>query len=134
MIDEKKLIEEVEKHRLEYKDRDMGIGINVVKELIENQPKVNYPLSDCIGDCKNCWKTKLVNPYWISCKERLPEEVDGDFYPLMYVTNIFGVVRNGFYRVRDKQWYVYGEDLEEAEMVDNNQIIAWQDVPKPYLK
>ena len=40
MIDEKKLIEEVKRHRLEYKDMDMGIGINVVKELIEKQPKV----------------------------------------------------------------------------------------------
>ena len=52
MIDERKLIEEIEKHRLEYKDHDMGIGINVVKELIESQPKVGE---------------------WILCIERLPE-------------------------------------------------------------
>lgn len=30
-------------------------------ELVRRQPTVNTPLSDCVVDCKSCWKTKLVN-------------------------------------------------------------------------
>ena len=35
---------------------------------------------ECGMDCKNCWKTKLVNPMqeWVSVDERLPEE-DGKY-------------------------------------------------------
>ena len=28
---------------------------------LDNAPTVAKPLSDCVGDCKSCWKTKLVN-------------------------------------------------------------------------
>lgn len=73
MIDEKKLIEEFKK----IPDRDWYTPWIV--DVINEQPKVNYPLSDCVGDCKSCWKTKLVNPQWIPCSERLPEERESVF-------------------------------------------------------
>lgn len=54
------------------------LGLKIMK-YIEEMEKVKYPLSDCVGDCKNCWKTKLVNDKgdgnsWIPCSERLPSE------------------------------------------------------------
>lgn len=52
MIDEKKLVKELEHHLLEYKKNDVAIGINVVKEIINNQPQIGG---------------------WILCSERLPE-------------------------------------------------------------
>lgn len=135
MIDEKKLLEEMD---LRYKEKygivpnNLAEGFAQVEKLIKEQPQLNYPLGDCVGDCKNCWKTKLVNPQWIPCSERLPEEREGEFYPLMYITNQYGKVKIGFYRVNDKQWYVYGDDMEDSTMVDNDYVIAWQDEPKPY--
>lgn len=38
-----------------------SLPIEIVIEFVEEQPTVNTPLSDCVGDCKSCWKTKLVN-------------------------------------------------------------------------
>ena len=35
--------------------------IEAVITTINEQPTVATPLSDCVGDCKSCWKTKLVN-------------------------------------------------------------------------
>lgn len=38
--------------------------IEVVIEFVKavkEQSTVEAPLSDCVGDCKSCWKTKLVN-------------------------------------------------------------------------
>ena len=41
-------------------------------QIIEN----GVTILECGMDCKNCWKTKLVNPVqeWVSVDERLPEE------------------------------------------------------------
>lgn len=122
MIDEKKLIEEVEKHRLEYKDRDMGIGINVVKELIENQPKVNYPLSDCIGDCKNCWKTKLANPIWTPRSEGLPKK-EG-----FYLCTVVCAYRDDYRKVV-KCWF---SENHNDFMEYGSRVIAWRPMLEPY--
>lgn len=69
---------------------------------------------------------------WIPVEERLPEEIENRYYPSMYVTTLNGDVEWGFYRVRDKQWYLYNEDMEEFESVENNKIVAWKDTPKAY--
>ena len=75
---------------------------------------------------------KQEDSKWIPCSERLPEEREGEFYPLMYITNQYGKVKIGFYRVNDKQWYVYDDDMEDSTRVDNDYVIAWQDEPEPY--
>lgn len=40
-IDKKELIKELMNHLLEYKEDDVAIGINVVKEIIENFPQID---------------------------------------------------------------------------------------------
>lgn len=74
MIDEKKLIEEISKRGVAFTEEQ----IDLLEYLIEKQPKVIYPLSDCVGDCKNCWKTKLVNgtngSKWIPCEIDMPPQ------------------------------------------------------------
>lgn len=40
---------------------NLAEGFVQMEKLIKEQPTVATPLSDCVGDCKSCWKTKLVN-------------------------------------------------------------------------
>lgn len=72
------------------------------------------------------------NDNWIPVEERLPKETEKEYYPVMYVTTSYGVVAWGFYRVKDEQWYLYNDIMEEFESVENNKIVAWQPFPKPY--
>lgn len=72
------------------------------------------------------------NVGWIPVEERLPKETEKEYYPAMYVTTSYGVVAWGFYRVKDEQWYLYNDIMEEFESVENNKIIAWQPLPEPY--
>ena len=70
---------------------------------------------------------------WIPCRERLPEEPDNvEFYPLVYVTTIYGNVGLGFYRCKDKEWYLYDEYWSDSFFVEANKIIAWMPKPEPY--
>lgn len=43
------------------------------------------------------------NDGWIPVKERLPEEENERYYPMLNVATSYGAVKWGFYRVRDKQ-------------------------------
>ena len=47
-------------------------ALHKAEYLIQN----GVTIHECGMDCKNCWKTKLVNPMqeWVSVDERLPEE------------------------------------------------------------
>ena len=54
-------------------------------------------------------KKKSGNDGWIPVEERLPDAGNGKYYPLLNVATSYGVVKCGFYRVRDKQWYIYKE-------------------------
>lgn len=116
MIDEKKLIEEIEKHRLEYKDCDMGIGINVVKELIENQPKVGE---------------------WIPCSAGLPNESfeklewildeDGELVACDVLVTACSKSENNKLYVTDAMYFC------NLNTFTVNDVVAWM-VPEPYTE
>ena len=58
----------------------------IADHLIANGVTVD----ECTKDCKNCWKTKLVNPAneWIPVTERLPKP----FTPVLVYRQSFGTL------------------------------------------
>ena len=100
MIDEKKLIEELEKQIVtittpddpEIRTKYWNAGISYAINCIEKQPKVGE---------------------WIPCSEGLPEEVEGaEYYDSVIVTLNDGRVAEGCYRNADKEWWVDAPDRE----------------------
>lgn len=75
---------------------------------------------------------KWLNNGWIPVSEKLPEENDGKYYPMLNVSTSYGAVKWGFYRVRDKEWYIYSEMHDEFIKAEDKEVIAWQPLPKPY--
>ncbi|MCZ0633088.1 DUF551 domain-containing protein [[Ruminococcus] gnavus] len=69
---------------------------------------------------------------WIPVNERLPEENDGKYYPMLNVSTSYGAVKWGFYRVIDKEWYIYSEMHGELIKAEDKEVIAWQPLPEPY--
>lgn len=69
---------------------------------------------------------------WIAVSEKLPEENDGKYYPMLNVSTSYGAVKWGFYRVRDKEWYIYSEMHGELIKAEDKEVIAWQPLPEPY--
>lgn len=69
---------------------------------------------------------------WIPVEERLPEETTGRYYPKMIVTTSYGAVTWGFYRVMDKQWYIYSNIHNEFVKAGDKEIVAWRPLPEPY--
>lgn len=69
------------------------------------------------------------NDDWISVKERLPEEENERYYPMLNVATSYGAVKWGFYRVRDKKWYIYSEIRDEFIEAYDKEIVAWQPLP-----
>lgn len=51
-------------------------------------------------------KKKNSNDGWIPVEERLPDAGNGKYYPLLNVATSYEAVKCGFYRVREKQWYI----------------------------
>ena len=72
------------------------------------------------------------NDGWIPVEERLPDAGNGKYYPLLNVAISYGAVKCGFYRVRDKQWYIYKEIYNEFVEARDKEIVAWQYFPEPY--
>lgn len=72
------------------------------------------------------------NDGWIPVEERLPDAGNGKYYPLLNVATSYGVVKCGFYRVRDKQWYIYKEIYNEFVEARDKEIVAWQYFPESY--
>ena len=106
------------------------LGLKIMK-YIEGMEKANYPLSDCIGDCKNCWKTKLVNQpkvgEWIPCSERLPQEDES----VLITTKTTDKIYFGTYTKR------YGFSMREGFICGDgfmwlNTAVAWMPLPQPY--
>ena len=76
-----------------------------------------------------------VNTYnngWILVEEKLPEEENERYYPMLNVATSYGAVKWGFYRVRDKQWYIYSEIHDEFIEARDKEIVAWQRLPDRY--
>ena len=98
---------------------DGWYGVNdIAYGLSADLPRRN----DCIKDCANCWKTKLVNApnRWIPVTERLPENfryvllwdsLDKDFF--------MGVLRD------NNEWYVPGYQDEPFN------VTYWMPLPEP---
>lgn len=93
------------------------------------------------GINRGCLETKNIirsymdeaeNDGWIPVKERLPEEENERYYPMLNVATSYGVVKWGFYRVRDKQWYIYSEIHDEFIEACDKEIVAWQRLPDRY--
>lgn len=146
MIDEKKLIEVLSKNSI-FEKITNAEGKNVI-EIIKEQPQANYPLSDCIGDCKNCWKTKLVNEpkvgEWIPCEVDMPKERDSIFKKVkgtdkwsggMFetISNIVQVTYEfetgerivGISNTLDGKW-------KKEPTYKGKRIIAWKPLDEPY--
>lgn len=117
------MIEEVKKHRLEYKDSDTAIGVNVVIELIEQQPKID----------------------WVSCEERLPEEHEsmfakfkgtdkwcgGMFEKTSDEVNVTIELEDGS-RITRTTHTIDGKWSVEINSWVKQKVIAWQPLPQPY--
>ena len=72
------------------------------------------------------------NDGWIPVEDGLPEETTGKYYPEMIVTTSYGAVTWGFYRVMDKQWYIYSNIHNEFVKAGDKDIVAWRPLPEPY--
>ena len=77
-------------------------------------------------------KKKNGNDGWIPVEDGLPEETEERYYPEMNVTTSYGTTTWGFYRVIDKQWYIYSKIHNEFIETKDKEVIAWQPLPKPY--
>lgn len=114
MIDEKKLIEEIEKIDLHGRMREYA-GLCAAVDIIKNQPQVSE---------------------WIPCSERLPElhrvdmESEGEYYMISDSVIITDgeMVSISEYEIDDgdcRGWFAH--DFEEIE-----DVIAWMPIPEPY--
>ena len=118
MIDEKKLIEDIEKE-IEFAMKcnmpEMVAGMRQIASIIENQPK--------IGE-------------WIPCSERLPEmhredmEAEGEYYMISNPVIVTDGQQIYIAEYEDDMDYRYGWYSLGGEGYDN--IIAWQPLPEPY--
>lgn len=110
-----KILEEIENHAIEFESFGMCddyVSVGWIKEIIRSH--------------------MLENDDWVPVEERLPEETTGKYYPEMIVTTSYGAVTWGFYRVMDKQWYIYSNIHNEFVKAGDKEIVAWQPLPEPY--
>ena len=118
MIDEKKLIEDIEKE-IEFAMKcnmpAMVAGMRQIASIIENQPK--------IGE-------------WIPVSERLPEmhredmEAEGEYYMISNPVIVTDGQQIYIAEYEEDMDYRYGWHSFDGEDYDN--IIAWMPLPEPY--
>lgn len=132
MIDEKRLIEGL---RASMNTGRESLPINLIIECIEEQENIEIKCSNCSRRkfYQEGYQDGLNSNRWILCSDKLPKNQDDEFYPLIYITNIYGVVQLGFYREDDKQWYIWNEWTGDTVVVDNSYVIAWQPRPESYV-
>lgn len=115
MIDENKLITELEKLKQEVNMPSDIVWNNLLKvciDTVNEQPKV--------GD-------------WIPVSKRLPEEnKNSEYYDSVIVTLDDGRVACGCYRNRDKEWWVDAEDGEKYSINATGHVVAWVPLPESY--
>ena len=132
-----KILEEIEDHAIEFKSFGMGddyVSVGWAKDIIRSH------MGD-VPKCRECSRRKFYmqgyedgkkNDGWIPVSEKLPEENDGKYYPILNVSTSYGAVKRGFYRVRYKEWYIYSEMHGEFIKAEDKEVIAWQPLPEPY--
>lgn len=122
--------------------------MNVLEKILEEIEE--YEKKKCSGGSlsafesginRGCLEAKNIirshmndveNDGWILVEEKLPEEENERYYPMLNVSTSYGAVKWGFYRVRDKQWYIYSEIHDEFIEARDKEIVAWQPLPNPY--
>ena len=118
MIDEKKLIEDIEKE-IEFAMKcnmpAMVAGMRQIASVIEEQPKISE---------------------WIPCSERLPEmhredmEAEGEYYMISNPVIVTDGQQIYIAEYEADMDYRYGWHSLDGEDYDN--IIAWMPLPEPY--
>ena len=122
--------------------------MNVLEKILEEIEE--YEKKKCSGGSlsafesginRGCLEAKNIirshmndveNDGWILVEEKLPEEENERYYPMLNVSTSYGAVKWGFYRVRDKQWYIYSEIHDEFIEARDKEIVAWQPLPDRY--
>ena len=102
-------------------------ALHKAEYLIQN----GVTIMECGMDCKNCWKTKLVNPMqeWVSVDERLPEKQHD------WVLTACKLVPEGYYGVphiaelRNGKWWADGGDFPLIEI--GVEVTHWMPLPAP---
>ena len=102
MIDEKKLIVEIEKRKNLFTEKQMDL----LKYLIEKQPK--------IGE-------------WIPCSERLPKK--NDDYLVSYRDSRYGKIR---YSIGIDFYNDYFKSFNREQVISDLHVVAWQPSLEPY--
>lgn len=134
-----KILEEIKERIKKLKEADNMCRVNA--ERNRNFESVKYFQSlmfateraeSVVGDIIRSHMDEAENDGWISVEERLPEEENERYYPMLNVATSYGAVKWGFYRVRDKQWYIYSEIHDEFIEARDKEIVAWQPLPNPY--
>lgn len=122
--------------------------MNVLEKILEEIEE--YEKKKCSGGSlsafesginRGCLEAKNIirshmndveNDGWILVEEKLPEEENERYYPMLNVSTSYGAVKWGFYRIRDKQWYIYSEIHDEFIEARDKEIVAWQPLPDRY--
>lgn len=134
-----KILEEIEERIKRLKEADNMCRVNA--ERNRNFESMKYFQSlmfateraeSIIGDIIRSHMDEAENDGWIPVEDGLPEETTGKYYPEMIVTTSYGAVTWGFYRVMDKQWYIYSNIHNEFVKAGDKEIVAWRPLPEPY--
>lgn len=100
----------------------------IADALIQN----GVTIQECGMDCKNCWKTKIVNPVqeWVSVDERLPEQCGMPV--LMVAVNKFGqqAIVKGFSNYDCPSGFLTNEK-EYDHIWDAWKVTHWMPLPEP---
>lgn len=111
-----KILEEIEKEKSSYEaehawnySRGLEYAANIIRSYMND-----------------------ANDDWIPVEDGLPEETTGRYYPKMNVATSYGAVTWGFYRVAEKQWYIYSNIHNEFVEARDKEIVAWRPLPEPY--
>lgn len=74
---------------------------------------------------------KHMNDGWIPVEERLPEDIDKEYYSMNIVTLENGSVCLGVYRNYEGEWWTRMTE-EEVNYTNTRKVIAWMPLPEPY--
>lgn len=137
MIDENKLLEELNKKAKEF-DQECGyflnkcefqeayrcagktLGIVAAMEIVQEQEKIEVPFSRTENE-------------WIPVSECLPKQDEkSEYYTSVIVTLDNGRVAEGCYRDKEKEWWADAPDGEHYSENVTGHVIAWMPLPEPY--